>query len=327
MAERHPGWVNGIDAFEARLATGLSVMAQGTGDALDPLRVRAGIRDAPGDPGLVTLGQNKVTVNPFQAVIADAARPAGGPYLVTSDAVKELPLGPAHASLSRIDLVIAEVNPGSGTGFEVKVYVGENSSTPQRPTVSNPNNLELAEIRIPPAGTTPSLTDKRRFTAALNGILPVRSAGDRPPITHVPYSMFIYRIDTGVLEVQAGAEWVPYRPPRGDGWHAPTLQNNWRNYENGYVPAGYTLSDDGWVRLRGFVTGGTVTVVKACFTLPAGYRPKYIHVLPVPTWSAPVTNNTLAASRVDITPKGDVIPLSVTSGWISLDGIQFPTWT
>jgi len=50
MAERHAGWVNGVDAAEARLITGALTQAQGIGDVLDPLRVRAGVRDSAGFP-------------------------------------------------------------------------------------------------------------------------------------------------------------------------------------------------------------------------------------------------------------------------------------
>lgn len=319
MAERHPGWVNGVDAFEARLATGLLMSAQGTGDLLDPLRVRSGIRHSHGDPGLVRLGTNKVTVNPFQAVIANSAKPHEGPFLVTMDALKDLPLGAAHASLSRIDLVAAEVTD-SGVGFEVKVYAGENSATPpQRPTLTNPNTLELAEIKTPPVGTRPTLTDRRRFTAGLNGILPVRDAEDRPPVATAHSSMFIYRLDDGVLEVRRGTAWVPYRPPRGssDSWHAVTLENGWANYGRGYNDAAYTLTDDGWVRLRGMVKNGVLD--KAMFTLPEKYWPTHRQLFGVSTYPD-------AHGRVDVLTDGQVVPMNGNNAWFSLYGLAFATY-
>jgi hypothetical protein len=320
MAERHPGWINGVDASEARLATGLLVTAQGTGDALDPLRVRSGIKDSAGQPGLVTLGGNKITINPFQAVIGDAARPGNGPFLATMDALKELPLGAAHPSLSRIDLVLAEVTD-SGVGFLVSVYAGESSATPHRPTVTNPNSLELAEIWIPPAGTPLKLTDKRRFTAGLNGILPVRDAIDRPPVGNVHQSLFIYRLDTGVLEVRQGAAWVPYRPPRGDDWHEATLQNNWKNFERGYSTPAYTRTDDGWVRIRGLVASvESGAIGKPIFTLPRGYRP------PARGLFAASTNPNVY-SRVNVETNGTVVATTGSIEWISLDGIAFDTYS
>src|SRR5438552_17450675 len=79
VPERHPGWVTGINDFEARLASGTLVYPSSGVDALDPLRVRSGIKDAGGNPGQVVWSTNKVTVNPFQAVIQDPSRPALGP--------------------------------------------------------------------------------------------------------------------------------------------------------------------------------------------------------------------------------------------------------
>jgi hypothetical protein len=314
MAERHPGWVNGVDAAEARLITGALTQAQATGDVLDPLRVRAGVRDGGGNPGRCTLATNKITVNPFQAVLADPAKPGDGPYVVTMDAAKELTFGAQHASLSRIDLVVAEITSG---GFAVMLYAGENSATPVRPTPSGSPFLVLAEIQVPPAGGTPALTDRRQFTAALNGILPVRGDADLPPAAQAHGSQFIYRLDTGVLQVRKSNAWATYRPPRGDTWHAATLQNSWVNYGSGFNTAAYTLMDDGWVRLRGLVRA--VVFDKAIMTLPVGFRP-------AGRWLLPVSTSPDTVGRVDIMSDGSVIATTGNAGWLSLDGLTFSTY-
>jgi hypothetical protein len=320
MAERHPGWVNGIDAFEARLASGLSIMAEGKGDALDPLRVRSGIRDAPGNPGLVTVGTNQISVNPFQAVIADRDRPGDGPYLVTLDALKQLPLQGADPSQSRIDLVLAVVSPDVPNGFEVRVLPGQTSATPQRPTPASTTFLELAEIRIPPAGTAPTRIDSRRFTTGLGGVLPVRTAADRP--NTAASSTLIYRLDSSTLEVQRSGVWTTYRPPRSEGWTPAPLVNGWVNYGSEFNTAAYTRTDDGWVRLRGLVKNGVVDPVGATpiFTLPTpGYRPpgQYLFV---------VATNPNDSGRVDVKTDGRVVCLKGNNGWVSLDGIAFATY-
>lgn len=317
MAERHPGWVDGVDASEARLATGVLTTAEIVGNALDPLRVRYGLRDASGHPGLVSVAGNKVTVNPFQAVLGDPARPGDGPYLATLDAVKEFSPWTAHQSLSRIDVVTAEVTT-TGTGFEVKLYQGEPSGTPARPEITNPVRLDLAEIRVPPAGTQqPTVTDQRRFTSALGGILPVRGEADRPSNAHG--SLFVYRLDTRVLEVRRDGEWKPYRPPRGnhEGWQDFVFLNGWANYESGYSKAQYTRTDDNWVRLRGMVKAGTIG--RAICNLPGGYRPP-ARVL----FGTLGSGNTIA--RVDVTNTGDVLAMEGNNSWISLDGIAFATY-
>ncbi|TDV47852.1 hypothetical protein [Actinophytocola oryzae] len=330
MAERHPGWVDGIDAAEARLATGLLVAANGVADALGPMRVRSGIRDAPGYPGRVAVSGTKATVNAFQAVIADDARPAGGAYLVTMDTQKELTLGAAHQSLYRMDLVVAEVLD-TDPGLLVSVYPGDNSAsaTPPRPAVTNPLSLVLGEVTVPPATTgAPSAKDTRWFTAALNAIIPVLGEADRPPNPHG--SMIIFRLDTRKLEVRTSEGWTTYRPPRGsvDTWHTPSaLSNGWVNYNAGYPQFGYTITEDGWVHLRGLIKSGVfdTTATKQIFTLPntpINYRPVTHHLFPaaVPPAGNPPTG------RIDVWPDGKVVAVHGTNGYLSLDGISFATY-
>jgi hypothetical protein len=316
--------VTGINDFEARLATGVLFTSQQAGDSLDPLRVRPGIRDAPGNPGRITLGTNKVTVNAFQAVIQDSARPALGAYVVTLDAPKDLPLNAADPSLGRIDLVIAEVDATVDPGFTVHVVQGDTSASPQVPNVTNPLHIKLAQITIPAGTGTPSFTDLRQFTAAVGGILPVRTVTERP--AGAPGSLFVYRLDTGVLEVQRASGWAPYRPPRGsvDTWHPATLLNGWANFAAGYALASYTITEDGWVRLQGLVRSGDIT--KPIFTLPAGWRPLASHI-----FAAKIFGASPGTGRLDVQPNGNVVNASTVDGnisaaWTSLAGITFPTY-
>jgi|SRR4051812_41819030 len=323
MPERHPAWVTGINDFEARLSSGALLASAVAGDPLDPLRVRSGIRDSSGFPGQVALNQNAVLVNAFQAVIQDPARPATGAYLVTLDAAKQIPLTAADPSLGRIDLVIAEIVTDD-PGFSVHMVQGQPAASPQPPTVTNPLYLPLAQIHVPAAGGTPTVTDLRQFTAALSGILPVRGPADRP--TRAPGSQFVYRQDTGVLEVQSTAgTWVAYRPPRGgvDVWHPVTFENNWANFASGFNTAAYTITEDGWVRLQGLVKkiNNDTNTTNPIFTLPVEYRPSLRHMFMA--WSRG------KACRVDVRRDGTVAPDidgPANPAWLSLNGIAFATY-
>lgn len=324
MPERTPAWVSGINDFEARLATaaGYTSPSQPNDDA-GPLRVQSGIRDSGGFPGQVTAGTNKVTVNAFQAVIQDPARPALGAYVVTLDAAKDLALTASDPALGRIDLVIAEVDSTVAPGFVVRIVPGTPAASPVPPTVTNPLLLKLAQITVPAASGTVSVTDLRRFTAALGGILPVRGAADLPDPGGAG-SRFIYRLDTRQLQVPLGGQWTAYRPPRGsvDTWHAVTFLNGWTNYGSGWATAAYTITEDGWVHLKGLVKGGDIT--KALFQLPAGYRPVEIHMF------APKINGA-GVGRLDVRTDGTVMNGFPTDGnisatWTSLSGISFPTY-
>jgi hypothetical protein len=320
MAERHAGWVDGVDSSDARLITGALTQAQGIGDALDPLRVRSGVRDSANFPGLAVLGTNKVTVNPFQAVLGDPAKPGDGPYVVTLDAAKDLPFGAAHASLSRWDLIVAEIVDGA---FAVNIYSGDNAASPVLPTPNGSPLLLLARIMVPPAGTAPKLDDLRQFTAGMSGILPVRADADMPPAAQAHSSQFVYRLDTGVLMCRRGSTWVPYRAPRGDTWHpVATLQNKWVVYDTTYNSAAYTLMDDGWVRLRGLIKGGAIPSDNKgllLFQLPVGYRP-------VSRWLFATSTSPNAYGRIDVLNDGTVLIMAGASGFLSLDNLSFATY-
>lgn len=328
MAERHPGWVNNIDAFEARLATGAAFAAQGTGDQLDPLRTRSGLRDAPGTPGRVTLSGSTATVLPFQAVIADPGRPGDGPYLVTLDAAKTLGIGPADPGNGRIDLVAAVVDPSADPGFDVHVIAGTAAATPKAPTPPA-LSLTLAQISVPAGGQPQQPTDLRQFTAALSGILPVRSTADLPAPGMVAGSTLVHRLDLGELHVQKGGAWVPYRPPRGDTWHAVTaadFRNGWTNFGSGFAPAAYTMTDDGFVHLRGLIKGGTSGSTAVAFTLPSNPPNKVYRPAAGTELFGVATAPDGTAGRIDIQTNGNVIMAKVSSTWVSLNGISFASY-
>jgi hypothetical protein len=96
---------------------------------------------------------------------------------------------------------------------------------------------------------------------------------------------------------------------------APTLLNSWANAVNRET-AGYLKDAQGFVRLKGTVTGGGYGSGSGntIFTLPAGYRP-----------SAPVVYAASAGgafAQVVIGVDGSVLPVT-GSGALSLDGISF----
>lgn len=100
-----------------------------------------------------------------------------------------------------------------------------------------------------------------------------------------------------------------------EDWTAPTLLNSWSNYGSGYAAAGYYLSQDYWVRLKGLVRLGTDNTT--IFTLPAGYTP------PKTMWFTVATNAVVGYLRVD--PDGTVRKVSGGSNaYVSLDGVTWP---
>lgn len=101
---------------------------------------------------------------------------------------------------------------------------------------------------------------------------------------------------------------------RQDNWSGVSLENGWANYGGGYNDPGYYKDRQGVVHLRGLVKGGA-SGEKPIFTLPEGCRP--------PGRELRVIQSGDKLGRVDITADGRVLPYSVNSAWVSLDGISF----
>lgn len=124
---------------------------------------------------------------------------------------------------------------------------------------------------------------------------------------------------------KAGEAWL-FDQPYGSGWMfaipmnysggdqdftSPVMTNSWTSVDGIYLPVGYILDSEGWVTLRGRVTGGTAN--QPAFTLPVGYRPggQIPFIVPVGTGSG----------LVNVTALGAVTP--VGSGATSLEQVRF----
>jgi hypothetical protein len=174
---------------------------------------------AAASPGLVaqqTVADKTVKVNPYQVTIP--ASRATGSFIGTLDAVKNidlLTLHPAHASLQRNDLIVAQVSDetfDSANGFSTFQVVGTPSGTPTDPAVNttngaptnSPDYVVLARVRVTAGATTitTSMIDDLRppWVVALGGILPVLNTTDRA--TLFPYDgMPIWRTDRKWIEI------------------------------------------------------------------------------------------------------------------------------
>lgn len=97
------------------------------------------------------------------------------------------------------------------------------------------------------------------------------------------------------------------------GYVAPTLLNGWKEWGDGYNPAGYMLDGLGFVHLRGLIKLGTMH--SPAFQLPPGFRPAYDEYM------ATIACHAFAA--VTTTSAGNVIPREGVNTWFSLDGITF----
>lgn len=103
------------------------------------------------------------------------------------------------------------------------------------------------------------------------------------------------------------------------GWQDVLIfANSWVNSGSPYAPAGYSLLD-GVVRLRGVVKNGAFSGSAQIFLLPAGFRPPVKKMFPVLCASG----STRAIGQVDVDTSGNVIAVSGSNSFLSLDSISF----
>lgn len=231
MADRNPLWVSHaggvVTIDDARI--GISALwTPGSSNVNARKGLRPGGTTAVTTPGFVaqqTVADKTVKVNAFQAAIPMSR--ATGSFIVTMDAAKNIDLltaHPAHATLQRNDLIVAQVSDetvDAANGFSVVQIVGTPNASPSDPTVNitngaptnSPDYITLARVRVTANAntiTTAMIDDLRPpWLVAAGGVLPILNATDRGTLT--PYDgMAIWRIDRQWIEVYsiAAAGWL-----------------------------------------------------------------------------------------------------------------------
>ncbi|MEU4892946.1 hypothetical protein AB0B12_17360 [Streptomyces sp. NPDC044780] len=203
---------NGQTREDTRLAVGLGMASAG------PLLTRAGcVFGGLHLTGTAATGM-QAKLSPGQVWVPGTSTGAQGGYPVTVDADTLLTFADGHASLPRVDAVIVRVYDtdydGSGK-YEatLEVIQGTAASSPTAPAV--PKNAELLHEVAVPAGASAAkgitwasaITDRRRYTVALGGIVP--AAGGAP---HNGAYVGQYRDTGGRLERWDGTQWAKLIP-------------------------------------------------------------------------------------------------------------------
>ncbi|MFC6938186.1 hypothetical protein ACFQHO_53210 [Actinomadura yumaensis] len=115
-----------------------------------------------------------------------AADPADGTYIVVNDADYDVRIPDAHATLRRLDLIVAQVHDavddaGTANDWDIVVVQGTPAQVPQMPGLP-PASLPLAAVNVvPQAPSFPEkeIVDVREFLVASGGIMPVAGGSSR----------------------------------------------------------------------------------------------------------------------------------------------------
>jgi ubiquitin-protein ligase len=134
--------------------------------------------------GSPTMG---ITVGSGVCAVAGTEGASQGAYYCLAQSDTNISVTAAHASLARIDIVVARVQDSAYSGavnsFTLEVVAGTPSGSPAVPTVPN-NSMVLAHIAVAANATqivNANITDKRPYIGM--GILPVATSADLPTVT------------------------------------------------------------------------------------------------------------------------------------------------
>ncbi|GAA0719825.1 hypothetical protein Drose_06120 [Dactylosporangium roseum] len=179
------------------------------------LGARSGVR--PGGTGLrVTASGSTATIQTGACVVDAAVTTTQAAYLIASSATETRTIPPADGTFNRIDSVYARVydhavDASGQRKADIEYLAGTPSSTPAAPTLP-PRSLLLGDLLVPTTGPV-AVTDRRRWTVASGGILPVRDQAERDAVDAYD-GLAVWRQDRKSLEVSDGSGYLEFRPAK-----------------------------------------------------------------------------------------------------------------
>lgn len=158
----------------------------------------------------------KTTIAPYRALVTSTTNYG---WIVRCPASTQVDHAAPHATLPRIDLVVARVNTGSSW---TETVAGTPASSPVAPSAPVDSEV-LWEVTVPTSGVL-AYTSRRRYTVAVGGVRPL-SGADRNGVY-----LGEFRVDsaTGRSDVWTAAGWVPTSSPAVYSQFTPELR-----YEGG----------------------------------------------------------------------------------------------
>lgn len=184
---RQPPWLDGVTfaSQDARLATVAGLLIAAGSSGTTGIAARAGVRPGVGSPLLVSAASGmNITVNNGVGFVQGSAALDAGLWALVLDSATTLTATAADPSSPRIDNVcLTVVDNGDNTStYVVQIQAGTPASSPAAPALPA-NSLLLATIQVNAGATSitsGNITDRRVFTVAAGGILPVTSSAQYP---------------------------------------------------------------------------------------------------------------------------------------------------
>lgn len=205
-----PGWLQNagtVHTAEQMRNYALSLLLAGSAGATS-MQGRGGVH-----PGLGNELQVTQTGSPSMAVIVKSGLCAipgteggtQGIYGLGNDGDVTLSIDAAHATLPRIDIVVARIRDSAYSGVDdegvLEVVTGTAASSPVAPTTPD-NSLVLAQVAVAAGDTsitTGEITDVRKFLAGVGGFIRAKSTDSFTGLLHVGQP--VYMEDTGQVGI------------------------------------------------------------------------------------------------------------------------------
>ena len=245
---------------------------------------RQGIRPG-GNPFNLSIAGTALTVQPGVMVFDPAWTSAQGPYWWGMSTAWAGVLQAADASTRR-DVIVAEIlddNPDANPADAAKLaQVRYIPGTSVEPALAQ-NQERLWSIEVPPVGAAIA-TDRRRYTVAAGGILPVSSEAEMDALPAPYFSQVVSRMDLGGALFLYGAlgdaenpEWgrisIGAKTLKTDGL---TEVGNWTVTWSGTLDYPFVdLTVEATRTSPAIVAGSTGNISdENVVRLPAGFRPR-----------------------------------------------------
>ena len=218
-----------------------------------------------------------------------------GVYSCTNDGTVALSITTAHATLARIDIVVAKVEDQAYSGavnqWSLAVVAGTPAGSPVAPTAPN-NSVVLAQILVG-AGVTSivngNITDTRFYVSSAGGIITCTST-TRPATSVILPGQQIFETDTNrSWYLRGGAFWpvgtlYAYKTAQESLASSTTLQNDDHLLMALDINATYLF------KLYLFYTSDGAVDFKFDITLPAGSSFPPVNAVSIETWPSSTSN-------------------------------------
>lgn len=174
-------WGDGLtlNAQSLRLQQGSALLTGASPSGSTGVAARPGVRPGTGDPLKIAASSGMtLSVNAGIAAVQGSASATAGMYTCCLDTASTVTLAASDATNPRIDNIIVQVTDnGDGTSTAIVTpQTGTPAGSPVAPTPPS-NSLLLAQVSVAALTSTivaGNITDKRPWTAAVGGIVPMK---------------------------------------------------------------------------------------------------------------------------------------------------------